>query len=50
MTLVCQLLESLGFNGMFDIPAFFFMLILGSIYAFRKSFYHMFGQLKLFSI
>lgn len=50
MTFVCQLLESLGFNGMFDIPAFFFMLVLGSIYSFRKSFYQMFGQLKLFSI
>lgn len=50
MTLICQILESLGFNGMFDIPAFFIMLILGSIYAFRKSFYQMFGQLKLFSI
>ena len=50
MTLICQLLESLGFNGMYDIPAFFFMLTLGSIYSFRKSFYQLFGQLKIFTI
>jgi hypothetical protein len=43
LLLFCQLVQSMGFNGLFDLPQLFFILLVLGAYAFRKRYYSLYG-------
>lgn len=48
LVIVFQLLQSMGFNGVFDLPTLFMILVLKSLYAFRKSYFVFYQTFSLF--
>lgn len=48
LLLLVQLMQAMGFNGLFDIPALCLMLVFFSFYAYRKSFPIFFAQFTIF--
>mmetsp|Transcript_34734 Transcript_34734/g.53327 ORF Transcript_34734/g.53327 Transcript_34734/m.53327 type:complete len:447 (-) Transcript_34734:8731-10071(-) len=49
LIILFQLLQTMGFNGLFDIPQLFLILLMLAFYAFRKSYYVGFGKFIFFS-
>ena len=43
MLLLCQLVQSMGFNGLFDLPQLLFILLTLGAYAFRRRYYAAYG-------
>lgn len=47
MIVFFQLGQTMGFNGLFDVPSLLFLLVSVSLYAYRKSFPVFFGSLQI---
>ena len=50
LTLFAQLIGSMAFNGLFDIPALSMILLLMTVYAFRKSYVRGYGLYVIFLV
>lgn len=48
--IICQLIQSMGYNGLFDIPSLLLILGVFGFYSFRKTYPHGFQLFLFFSM